>query len=222
MVGRAYGVVGPPRVGRARMQPTTVARRCQVALTEIDRRILQQCLARAPGAWEDFVDRFIGVIVHVIRHTAHARSVPISPDDLDDLCSEVFVELLKDDFAVLRNFRGEASLSTYLTVITRRIVVKEIARRRKSEALGHVTAHQAAVESSGNGSRSSLVDQQDEVQALMRQLSPEDAQVVEMFYLKGLSYKRIAIELNIAENSIGPILSRAREKLKQQRVAARA
>ena len=46
-----------------------------MAFTEIDRRLLKQCLSRAPGAWEDFVDRFAGVIVHVIRHTAHARSV---------------------------------------------------------------------------------------------------------------------------------------------------
>jgi len=193
-----------------------------VALTEIDRRILKQCLARSPGAWEDFVDRFIGVIVHVIRHTAHARSVPLTPDDLDDLCSEVFVALLKDDYAILRNFRGESSLSTYLTVIARRIVVKEVTQRRKAEALGHVTAHQAAVDAGQASSGPAVIDQQDEVRALMQHLSPQEARVVQMFYLEGLSYKRIAAELSIPENSIGPILSRARDQLKQHRVAAGA
>ncbi|MFV0446504.1 MAG: RNA polymerase sigma factor [Planctomycetaceae bacterium] len=193
-----------------------------MALTEIDRRILKQCLARAPGAWEDFVDRFVGVIVHVVRHTAHARSVQLSADDLDDLCSEVFVTLLRDDFAVLRNFRGESSLSTYLTVIARRIVVKEIAQRRKAEALGHVAAHQAALDASDASSPSDQLEQQDEVRTLMQRLDPTDAKVVQMFYLDGLSYKRIAAELALSENSIGPILSRAREQLKQQRVAASA
>lgn len=193
-----------------------------MALTEIDRRILKQCLARAPGAWEDFVDRFIGVIVHVIRHTAHARSVPLQADDLDDLCSEVFVNLLRDDLAVLRNFRGESSLSTYLTVVARRIVVKEISRRRKAEALGHVVAHQAAVESGGEPAVGERLEQAEEIHALMHSLSPLEADVVRKFYLEGQSYKRIAAELDVAENSIGPILSRAREQLKQQRVAARA
>ncbi|MCA9053771.1 MAG: sigma-70 family RNA polymerase sigma factor [Planctomycetaceae bacterium] len=184
--------------------------------------MLKQCLARSPGAWEDFVDRFIGVIVHVIRHTAHARSVPLTPDDLDDLCSEVFVALLKDDYAILRNFRGESSLSTYLTVIARRIVVKEVTQRRKAEALGHVTAHQAAVDAGQASSGPAVIDQQDEVRALMQHLSPQEARVVQMFYLEGLSYKRIAAELSIPENSIGPILSRARDQLKQHRVAAGA
>lgn len=192
-----------------------------MALTEIDRRIHKQCLARAPGAWEDFVDRFIGVIVHVVRHTAHARSVPLTPDDLDDLCSEVFVELLKDDFAVLRNFRGESSLSTYLTVVARRIVVKQMSQRRKAEALGHVVAHQAAVESK-HEAVSERLEQQDEVRVMMSQLSASEAEVVRRFYLEGQGYKRIAVELGIPENSIGPILSRAREHLKQRRVAARA
>jgi RNA polymerase sigma-70 factor (ECF subfamily) len=192
-----------------------------VALTEIDRRILKQCLARAPGAWEDFVDRFIGVIVHVVRHTAHARSVPLTPDDLDDLCSEVFVELLKDDFGVLRNFRGESSLSTYLTVVARRIVVKEMSRRRKAEALGHVVAHQAAMETSADAV-SERAEHEDEVRAMMQELAPSEAEVVRRFYLEGQGYKRIAVDLGIPENSVGPILSRAREHLRQRRVAARA
>jgi RNA polymerase sigma-70 factor (ECF subfamily) len=192
-----------------------------VALTEIDRRILKQCLARAPGAWEDFVDRFIGVIVHVVRHTSHARSVPVTADDLDDLCSEVFVELLKDDFAVLRNFRGDSSLSTYLTVIARRIIVKQMSQRRKAEAMGHVAAHQAAMDNGGDVA-SERVEQQDEVRAMMDLLTPNEAEVVRKFYLEGQGYKRIAVEMGIPENSIGPILSRAREHLKQRRVAARA
>ena len=194
-----------------------------MALTEIDRRLLKQCLDRTPGAWEDFVDRFIGVIVHVVRNTAHARSVPLNPDDIDDLCAEVFVTLLRDDFAVLRNFRGESSLSTYLTVVSRRVVVREIMRRRKAEAMGHVIAHQAALEQSGNGRAAhESVEDAEEVRQLLRRLSPREARIVEMFYLEGRSYQAISGELGIPENSIGPTLSRAREQLARLRVASPA
>jgi RNA polymerase sigma-70 factor (ECF subfamily) len=192
-----------------------------VAFTEIDRRLLKQCLARAPGAWEDFVDRFAGVIVHVIRHTAHARSVPLNPDDVDDLCSEIFVTLLRDDFAVLKNFRGESALSTYLAVIARRVAVKSIAQRRKAEAMGHVVAHEAALH--GNNHRpQEHVENADEIRQLLSRLSPTEARVVELFYLHGRSYRLISIELGIPENSIGPILSRARQELKSREVATGA
>ena len=58
----------------------------------------------------------------MIRHTAQARSVRLAPEDRDDLCAEVFLAIIKNDFAVLRNFRGQSSLATYLTVVARRIV----------------------------------------------------------------------------------------------------
>jgi len=186
-----------------------------VALTEIDRKLLKQCLARSPGAWEDFVDRFLGLIVHVIRHTASARSVPVGNDDVDDLCSEVFVTILRDNFAVLRNFRGESSLSTYLTVVARRIVVKEITRRRKAEAMGHVSAHQSALEGATAPPEDlDRLERHEEVRRLLDRLPPTDAQVVRMFYLEGHSYKQISAHLGLAENTIGPILSRARALLR--------
>ena len=105
-----------------------------MALTDIDRNLLKRCIAEEPGGWREFVDRFLALFVHVIQHTAHARSVRLAPADIDDLCAEVFLVLLADDYAVLRQFRGRSSLATYLTVIARRIVVREIARRRKAEA----------------------------------------------------------------------------------------
>jgi RNA polymerase sigma-70 factor, ECF subfamily len=190
-----------------------------VAFTEIDRRLLKQCLARTPGAWQDFVDRFIGLFVHVVQHTAHARSVKLTQDDVDDLCSEVFVVLLKNDFAVLRHFRGQSSLATYLSVVARRIVVHELVRRRKEEALGHVAVHQAAVESAGRGEHEpERIDDKEEVASLMSRLPPADAAIVRKFHLEGKTYREISSELGVPENSIGSVLTRAREKLRMIRV----
>ena len=44
-------------------------------LSEIDRNLLERCIQKKPRAWEDFVDRFMGLVLHVINHTAQARSV---------------------------------------------------------------------------------------------------------------------------------------------------
>jgi RNA polymerase sigma-70 factor (ECF subfamily) len=191
-----------------------------VAFTEIDRRLLKQCLARTPGAWQDFVDRFIGLFVHVVQHTAHARSIRLTQDDVDDLCSEIFVVLLKNDFAVLRHFRGQSSLATYLSVVARRIVVHEMVRRRKEEALGHVAAHQSAVESAGREEHQpQRIDDREEVASLMSRLPPSDAAIVRKFHLEGKTYREISSELGVPENSIGSVLSRAREKMRVLKVA---
>ncbi|MEZ6048810.1 MAG: hypothetical protein R3C11_25165 [Planctomycetaceae bacterium] len=117
-----------------------------VALTEIDKNLLKRCLAEEPGAWKDFVDRFLGLFIHVIRHTASARSAQLSDQDVEDICSEVFLQLLANDYQVLARFRGKSSLATYLTVISRRIVVREISNRRKAQALGHVSASRSSLD----------------------------------------------------------------------------
>ncbi len=184
-----------------------------MALTEIDRGLLTRCVANEPGAWRDFVDRFLGLFVHVVNHTAHARSVPLSADLVDDLCAEVFVRLLEDDYAILRRFRGHSSLATYLTVIARRIVVKEMARRRMAEAMGHVSAHTEPITTDHHEVR---IQNRDEVERLLSNLQPNEAEIVRRYHLQGSSYREISRDLGVPENTIGPTLSRARQRLREK------
>ncbi len=189
-----------------------------MALTEIDRQLLTRCLNEEPGAWKDFVDRFIGLFVHVINHTGHSRSVRMSAEDTDDMCAEIFLALLADKYAVLRRFRGESSLATYLTVVARRVVVHEMTRRRMAEALGHVSVqHPALREAKAPGRELQRIDNREEIQQMLRDLPNTDAEVVKQFHLEGKSYREISSRLGIPENSIGPTLSRARQKLLTRR-----
>jgi RNA polymerase sigma-70 factor (ECF subfamily) len=187
-----------------------------VALTDHDRRLLERCLKRESSAWREFVDRFSGLFVHVIHHTAQARSVELAASDTDDLCAEVFLAILADDLGVLRRFKGESSLATYLTVIARRIVVREIISRRMAEAMGHVKPHAANLEMAhADISEMNRIDNRELVQRMLDGLPESDANVIRQYHLEGRTYREIGENLGIPENSIGPTLSRAREKLRQ-------
>lgn len=99
-------------------------------LSEIDRNLLERCLERKPRAWEDFVDRYIGLVVHVVDYSTNTRGMRMTSEGCDELCAEVFSSFLKDDFSLLRGFRGRCSLVAYLTVIARRIVEKKFAEEQ--------------------------------------------------------------------------------------------
>src|SRR5207247_1950069 len=90
---------------------------------------LNRCLNHEPGSWNEFVDRFLGLIYHVINHASHLRSVPLRPEDVEDLAADILLQIVVNDYAMLRQFRKECSLATYLTVIARRICVQELAKR---------------------------------------------------------------------------------------------
>ena len=191
-----------------------------MAFSEIDRTLLERCLAHEPGAWKDFVDRFASLFLHVVRHTAHARSVRLRQEDADDICAEIFLTLVGNDAAVLRKFRGNCSLWTYLIVIARRVAVREVTRRRMAEALGHVGTHAAAERADGRRDEQERVDNREQVQRMLQDLPTTDAEVVRQFHLEGKSYREISARLGIPENTIGPTLTRAREKLRQKNASA--
>lgn len=150
--------------------------------------------------------------MHVVHHTAQARSVPVTADLEDDLCAEVFVRLIENDYAILRRFRGQSSLATYLTVIARRVIVNEIARRRMAEAMGHVQGH--PVEPAAPEPTQRRIENRETVEKLLGGLPPQDAEIVRRFHLQGQSYREISHDLGIPENTVGPTLSRARKRLR--------
>ena len=183
-------------------------------LLEIDRKLLDSCLRHEPGAWNSFVDRYMGLIYHVIHHVSHARSVPLTPEDVEDVAAEIFLGFVDDDYAVLRRFKGASALPTYLTVVARRICIREVVKRHREEALGHITASRALAGDDDSGEVEPIATAE-EVERMLKDLPERDAEVVRLYHLRYLNYRQIGKQLGIPENSIGPILAKARKKLRR-------
>lgn len=185
-------------------------------LTTVDKTLLQRCLNREPGAWNDFVDRFLGLIYHVIHHTSHVRSVSLQAEDVEDLAAEILLHIVDNNYAMLRQFRGSASLATYLTVIARRICIHELVKRTGGVPEGPVDGRRAAVKEREEPPKAAVgLESLEEVQQLMRKLPAREREVVRLFYLEGRSYEEISTELQVPVNSIGPVLTRARQRLRK-------
>jgi RNA polymerase sigma-70 factor (ECF subfamily) len=58
-------------------------------------------------------------------------------------------------------------------------------------------------------------DEFDQLESSIERLSQQEAIAVRMFHLQGKSYREISSHIGMPENSIGPFLSRARDKLKR-------
>lgn len=184
-----------------------------MSLSEVDRQLLQRCLDGAPRAWQDFADRFLGLVVHVANHTAESRGVTLDQATRDDLIAEVFFTIIRNDFGVLRRFRRNCSLATYLTVISRRVIVRRLVSFR-AEASGGESPLDAAAAT--EVSQQTRIENHEEVERLLDLLDPREADVVRMYHLDGKSYQEISQITGLAENSIGSVLSRARGKMRQQ------
>ncbi len=191
-----------------------------MSLSDVDRLLLQRCLDREPRAWQNFVDRFVGLVVHVVHRTTGGRGISIDESTRDDYVAEVFLVLIRHDFAVLRRFRRHCSLATYLTVIARRVVVRRLHQNQRDTVVDEPRgpAQAVAVNQVADNSPTEIqrIDNAEEVEHLLTRLDSRDANVVRMYHLEGKSYQEISQAVGVNENTIGSLLHRARQKMNGQ------
>ena len=188
-------------------------------LTPLDRDLVQRCLRHDAGAWNDFVDRFLGLVYHVIHHAAHLRSTPLTPETVEDVAQEVLLQFVAGDYAFAAAVPGE-QLAGVVPDGDRPAGVHARAGQAdagQAAAAGRVPAGRRgglARGAAGSAEVRSGLENLEEVQALLRRLPAKEREVVRLFYLEGRSYEEISTALNVPVNSIGPVLTRAMRRLK--------
>jgi RNA polymerase sigma-70 factor (ECF subfamily) len=178
-----------------------------------NQQLVEACLSGGARGWERFVSEFSGLMAHVVTRSAAHRNLPLSHADRDDLVADVFFEILRNDAAVLRAFAGRSSLAGYLTVVARRVAGRRLQERFRA---GRAVADLAKRPQALSAAPVRGVDDRDEVAALLDGLDADEARIVRLFHIEERSYGEISRLLGIPLGSVGPVLSRARAKLRRQ------
>ena len=180
----------------------------------VDQALIKECLTGDSEAWNTFVRRFGRLIRAVITKTAQRRGWPISDADRDDITAEVFAQLVYRDAASLRQFAGRSTLTTYLTVIARRVAVRAMLRQNAyPKTLPQNTS--LAEQKDRAITPQQQISQQEEIEQYLKNLSKEEQVLLRMHDLEGHSYSEISNATGIPVNSIGPRLSKARKSIRQ-------
>jgi len=174
--------------------------------------LVNDCVGGRPGAWDAFVRRYAPLILAIARRSLRARGLSPAPDDLEDICENTFLALVKDDFALLRAYDDKFALSTFLGVVAR-TQAGRFARRRRvggsdvdvAELPSRTDDPAVAVETG---------DLRAAVRETLDEMPERDRQILTLFYFSDRDYRAIAAELNISSNSVGAALHRARERLR--------
>lgn len=177
------------------------------ALPAGDRILLEACVAGRPGAWDAFVERFAGLFAFVADRTARQRGLSVTAADRDDVVAEILLACVRNDAAVVRAFRGRASLASYLTVIARRVTVRWLMQQSDRGA-----PPQRIVSPPDEAAR---IADREQIETLLDGLDGDEARLVRLHHLEQRSYGEISHLTGMPLGSIGPALSRARAKMRQ-------
>lgn len=182
-----------------------------MVLSDLDRSLLTRCLSGTAGAWEQFIDRYLPLITHVVTSAGNTRLGAIPEQWRDDIVAEVLLAVIDNDYAVLRQFRGQSSLGTYLVVVARRVAVRKLSKMQLAPNKEHASE---PVHSNGDALQ---LENSEEVQSILTQIPEMEATAIRMFHLEHRSYSDIGQHMGLPENSIGPLLSKARDRMRSLR-----
>ena len=160
---------------------------------------------KAPGALEEL----IGLYQPRVRRLAH-RLMGWN-GDVDDVVQEVFLAA----FEKASQYRGQASIWTWLTVITLNkcptSMRRQAMRRRLAGLMGWVHREVAPTEGGPLGDEVTA-----QVRSAVARLGARDREVFVLHYLEGKSHSEIADLLGLSQNAVEVRLHRARRKLRTQ------
>jgi len=181
---------------------------------ERDVALTQRMVAGENAAWVEFVSQFDSLIFSRIQATWREVGFTfLSPEVAAEISSEVFSVLLNNEMKSLKGYSGRSRLSTWLSVVVRRTTLRYLQVIRKRQRDSEIHEH-ADPRDEQRQLQESSDDRLDILRVARKKLSPEDQQVLQLFYEKDQSYQQIADELKISVNAIGPKLDRARRRLR--------
>jgi len=186
---------------------------------EHDLQLVQRLVGREAGAWSEFVTEYQALVFSRVLHVVREWRRRLDRADIEDLVAEVFSQLVANDFASLRGFQGRSNLSTWLTVITRRICWQGLSRREierpASQQGSDFDMQTVAVTRDDVLGRLIRSEDESRLAAAMEHLNERHRELLRLFYVEELSYQEIGTRMQMPMNSIGPTLQRAQQKLKE-------
>jgi RNA polymerase sigma-70 factor (ECF subfamily) len=168
-----------------------------------------------PTAWRTFVERFDRLVLTRVVTVARELNRSLNQADTEDLCADVFSQLVAGNYAALRRFEGRSTLSTWLCVVTRRIVLRRLSSHRGELAQPAPPLESLAGPAGDDPQLLAISDEDRELLATgIAQLNERQRRLAHLFYVDGCSYRDISQQLQMPINSVGPTLARIHEKLR--------
>lgn len=178
--------------------------------------LVRRCIAGDAGAWEELVGQQNRRIYNICYRFTGSSS------DAEDITQEVFIRL----YRTMASYEPEkGSFNTWLTTLTRNMLVDHFRRTRQERMTDSIDAPPAADEDAPTLSeriedlapspqaRLASKETQKMVQLALQKVSPDLREAVILRDLHDMDYKEIAVALRVPEGTVKSRINRGRAEL---------
>jgi RNA polymerase sigma factor (sigma-70 family) len=174
-----------------------------------DRDIIARVLNQDQQAYAILVDRYRNFVFTLVLRYINVR------EDAEEVAQDVFIKA----YRALASFQGNSKFSTWLyTIVTTTCIT--FLRKKKLEIQSldneHVFERADNIDSGMSANQIEQKSKVNMVQEAIKMLSPDDAQIITLFYKGEQTLDEIAQILNKEPNAVKVQLHRARGRLKEK------
>jgi RNA polymerase sigma factor (sigma-70 family) len=174
-----------------------------------DNQIINRILKGEQSAFALLVERYQNYVFTLVLRFTENR------EDAEEIAQDVFVKAYRS----LADFRGDSKFSTWLFTIARTTCLSFL-RKKKLDTLSLDNERTGVqLENRESGFSANLVEQKSK-HAMLNQaiamLSPDDAQVLNLFYKGDQTLEEIGRIMGLEPNTVKVKLYRARQRLKDK------
>jgi len=174
-----------------------------------DTELISKILQGEQALFAQLVERYQNYVITLVLRFTDNR------EDAEEISQDIFVKAYRS----LADFRGESKFSTWLYTIVRTSCITFL--RKKKLDITSIDDERTFVqlESRESAFKANTIEQRSRhamVNEAIRMLSPDDAQLLSLFYKGEQSLEEIGKIMHLAPNTVKVKLHRARHRLKDK------
>ena len=174
-----------------------------------DNEIISRVLKGEQNAYAELVNRYQAYVFTLVLRMIKSR------EDAEEVAQDVFIKAYRS----LADFRGESKFSTWLYTIANTTSITFLRKKKLDvHSLDNEKVFEVA-DSKDSGLRANLVEQKSRVNMVneaIALLSPDDAEIITLFYKAEQNLEEISRILRLETNTVKVRLHRARTRLKEK------
>jgi RNA polymerase sigma-70 factor (ECF subfamily) len=174
-----------------------------------DTEIIKKVLAGEQALFAQLVQRYQSYVFTLVLRFTDNR------EDAEEISQDVFVKAYRS----LADFRGEAKFSTWLYTIVRTSCITFHRKKRLDTTSLDNERTSLQLENRESGFNANAIEQKSKhamVNAAIRMLSPDDCQILTLFYKGEQTLEEIGRVMGLDPNTVKVKLHRARNRLKEK------
>lgn len=175
-------------------------------------RLIERCIRREEKAWEEFIERFSGLLYYSARERLKRNKIAYGQEDIEDIVQAVFLEIWEKE--KLKEVRDRKKITAWLSVVAQTRAINYM--KRKKERL--LVREELYKIDNINLDTSGQLDEDfvRELDKAMEGFNAREKLIFKLSAVYGKRHREIASFMHMPVNTVSTIMARKKKLLREK------